>query len=223
VKPSLLDRIIGPRVSREDRSKHVFRYGTPGFLLLAARVLLLVSLFLPYWHMALHAPQYPDNLHLTAYMNHLAGDVEEIDGLNHYIGMRPLEEAAQFERSIGVFVMIGFVVLLEVASWIHSRWAVLLVLPAVLFPVVFLLDLHLWMSHFGLNLDPDAPLSSAIEPFVPPILGTGVIGQFKTVASPGAGLILSSIASIVLILALFFHRRAYLPLVRAHAGAVKGR
>lgn len=223
MKPSLLDRIIGPRVSREDRSKHVFRYGTPGFLLLAARVLLLVSLFLPYWHMALHAPQYPDNLHLTAYMNHLAGDVEEIDGLNHYIGMRPLEEAAQFERSIGVFVMIGFVVLLEVASWIHSRWAVLLVLPAVLFPVVFLLDLHLWMSHFGLNLDPDAPLSSAIEPFVPPILGTGVIGQFKTVASPGAGLILSSIASIVLILALFFHRRAYLPLVRAHAGAVKGR
>lgn len=209
---NIIDRVVGPRVPRDD--KRALRYGTPGLLLLAARVLLLVSLFLPYWHMELHAPQYPDNLHLTAYMNHLAGDVAEIDGLNHYIGMRPLEEAAEFEREIGVYVMIGFVVLLELASFIHSRWAVLLVLPAVLFPAVFLLDLHLWMSHFGMNLDPEAPLSNSIEPFVPPILGTGVIGQFKTVAAPGAGLILSTTASVVLILALFFHRRAYLPLVR---------
>ena len=209
-----LDRILGPRVDPAERAGRGFRYGTPGFLLLAARVLLLVSLFLPYWHMELHAPQYPDNLHLTAHLNHLSGDVAEIDGLNHYIGMRPLGEAAQVERSIGVFVMIGFVVLLEVAGWIHSRWAVLLVVPAILFPAVFLLDLHLWMSHFGLNLDPDAPLSNAVDPFVPPILGTGLVGQFKTVATPGIGLVLSGVASVVLVLSLYFHRRAYLPLVR---------
>lgn len=215
MKSSFLERIIGPRVNPEERSRHGLRYGMPGFLLLAARVLLLVSLFLPYWHMELHAPQYPDNLHLTAYMNHLTGDVAEIDGLNHYIGMRPLEEAAQFERSIGVYVMIFFVILLEFAGWIHSRWAVLLVLPALLFPAVFLLDLHLWMSHFGMNLDPDAPLSNAVEPFVPPILGTGMVGQFKTVAMPGAGLILATIASLTIIASLFFHRRAYLPLTQS--------
>lgn len=215
MKPSLLDRIIGPRVSPDDQAKHSIRFGTPGTLLLIARVLLLVSLFLPYWHMELFAPQYPENLTLTAYVNHLSGDVAEIDGLNHYIGMRPLEEAAQVERSIGVYLLIGFVVLLELAGFIHSRWAVLLVLPCLLFPAVFLVDLHLWMSHFGMNLDPDAPLSSAIDPFVPPVLGTGVIGQFKTVASPGAGLILATVASVVLLTALFFHRRAYLPLVRA--------
>lgn len=220
MKFSLIDRIIGPRVSREELAGRSIRYGAPGAFMLAARVLLLVSLFLPYWHMELHAPQYPDNLHLTAYMNHLAGDVAEIDGLNHYIGMRPLHEAAQLERTLGVFIMIGFVVLLELASFIHSRWAVLLVLPAVLFPGVFLLDLHLWMSHFGMNLDPHAPLSNAIEPFVPPILGTGVIGQFKTVAWPGVGLIVAAVASGLLIVALYFHRRAYLPLVRAQrAGA----
>lgn len=211
----MIRRIIGPRVSPDDYARRSLRYGTPGFLLLVARVLLLVSLFLPYWHMELHAPQYPNNLHLTAYLNHLSGDVEEIDGLNHYIGMRPLEEAAQVERSIGVYIMIFFVVLLELASYIHSRWAVLLVAPVILFPGVFLLDLHLWMSHFGMNLDPHAPLSSAIEPFVPPILGTGVIGQFKTVASAGIGLVMAAIASVTLILALFFHRRAYLPLFRA--------
>jgi len=211
---SLLDSILGPRVHPLEASKHSMRYGTPGFLLLVARVLLLVSLFLPYWHMELQAPQYPDGLHMTAHLNALSGDVAEIDGLNHYIGMRSLYEAAEIERMVGVFVMIAFVVMLELAAYIHTRWAVILVVPVVFFPVVFLLDLHLWMKHFGLNLDPHAPLSNAVKPFVPTAMGKGGIGQFVTIATPGAGLILASIASFVLILALFFHRRAYLPLIK---------
>ncbi|MBZ0172445.1 MAG: hypothetical protein K8E66_08705, partial [Phycisphaerales bacterium] len=89
----------------------------------------------------------------------------------------------------------------------------------VLFPVVFLLDLHLWMRHFGLNLDPDAPLSNAIKPFVPTALGEGGIGQFRTVASVGVGLWFATAASVLIIIALFFHRRAYLPLVRERASA----
>ncbi|MBX3354018.1 MAG: hypothetical protein KF684_13895 [Phycisphaeraceae bacterium] len=215
VKPTLLDRILGPRVDPAERSAHSLRYGAPGFLLLTARVLLLVSLFLPYWHMELHAPQYPENLRLIAYLNHLSGDVVEIDGLNHYIGMRSLEEAAQFERSVGVYAMIAMVVMLELSAYLHTRWAAALAVPVILFPGVFLLDLHLWMRHFGTNLDPHAPLSSAIQPFVPPILGTGLVGQFKTVAWPGGGLLLAAAASVTIVVALFFHRRAYLPLVKA--------
>jgi len=213
---SFIDRIIGPRVSQTDREKHGIRYGTPGFFLLLARILILVSLFLPYWNMTLVAPQYPEDLHLIGYINQLSGDVAEIDSLNHYIGMRPLGEAAQLERRYGVFVMILFVVLLELASFIHSRWAVLLILPVLFFPAIFLLDLHLWMSHFGLNLDPDAPLSNSIDPFVPPVLGTGMVGQFKTVAVPGVGMILATIASFFMLVAMFFHRRAYLPLIKAN-------
>lgn len=210
-----IERMIGPRVPIEELRRRGLRYGAPGLLLLAARVLILASLFLPYWHMELVAPQYPDNLHLTAYVNHLAGDVAEIDNLNHYIGMRSLHEAAQLERRFGVFVLIGLAVLLELAAWVHNRWAALLVLPAASFPAVFLIDLHLWMSHFGQNLDPEAPLSSAIEPFVPPILGTGGIGQFETVASAGVGLIMATVASCLMLAALFFHRRAYKPLIDA--------
>ena len=212
--PRFLRKLVGPRVPDDVRRHAPLRFGTPGAMLLIARVLILVSLFLPYWHMELHAPQYPENLQLTAYVNHLQGDVVEIDGLNHYIGMRPLGEAAQIERAYGVFAMILLVVLMELAAYIHSKWAALLVVPAALFPGVFLVDLYLWMRHFGLNLDPHAPLSSAIEPFVPPVLGTGVIGQFKTVATPGVGLIMAAVASAIMLAALFFHRRAYLPLVR---------
>ncbi len=217
VSARIIERIIGPRIGPEETAGHALRYGAPGFLLLVARVLLLVSLFLPYWHMELQAPQYPSGLHMTAHLNHLSGDVAEIDGLNHYIGMRSLYEAAEIERDVGVFLMIAFVVLLELAAFVHSRWAVLLVLPVVLFPAVFLVDLHLWMRHFGLNLDPSAPLSNAIKPFVPTAIGRGGIGQFATIATPGLGLILATIASAVLIAALFFHRRAYMPLVKARS------
>ncbi len=216
----ILSRIVGPRVGPEEIRGHGLRFGAPGFLLLVARVLILVSLFLPYWHMELVAPQYPDNLHLTAHVNQLSGDVAEIDGLNHYIGMRPLEEAARFERSVGVYVLIALVILLELAAYIHSRWAALLVIPTVLFPAIFLLDLHLWMSHFGQNLDPDAPLSNAVEPFVPPILGTGLVGQFKTIAMPGIGLYLATAASLIIVVALVFHRAAYRPLTLKRTGDV---
>jgi hypothetical protein len=209
----LFQSIAGPRVSDEELVQHRLRYRLPGTLLLVARVFILVSLFLPYWHMVLVAPQYPDNLQLTAYVNHLAGDVSEIDSLNHYIGMRPLNDAARFERIVGVYVLIGLVVFLEIAAWMHSRWSALLVIPTILFPGVFLLDLYLWMSHFGQNLDPLAPLSSAIDPFVPPILGKGVVGQFETHASAGAGLMLATAASVIIVVALYFHRRAYKPIV----------
>jgi hypothetical protein len=87
---------------------------------------------------------------------------------------------------------------------------------------VFLVDLQLWMRHFGLNLDPQAPLSNAVKPFVPTALGKGGIGQFVTIATPGMGLYLACLASLMLIVALYFHRRAYLPLVRAQAVSGEG-
>jgi hypothetical protein len=177
-----------------------------------ARVLLIMSLFLPYWHMRLNAPQYPDGLHLAAYVNTLTGDVAEIDGLNHYIGMRPLGDAAKLEKAVAVWAMIALVLLVEGAVYLHSRWALLLVIPAVTFPFFFLADMWFWMNHFGQNLDPKAPLSNAIEPFTPPILGTGKIGQFETIASMGWGLILAFAAAGVILIAMFLHRAAYKPL-----------
>jgi len=192
--------------------KHKWRYRMPGLVLMLARILLLVSIFLPYWYMELEAPQYPGGLHVTAYVNHLTGDVAEIDSLNHYIGMRPLEEAAVLERTLGVWMIIAMVLLVESAARIRTKWAALLLMPAIFFPAVFLIDLHLWLSYFGQNLDPTAPLSSSIKPFTPPVLGVGVVGQFRTVASAGEGWWLAVTGGVLMIVALFFHRRAYKPL-----------
>ncbi len=204
--------LIGPRIPLEELQAHRWRYLTPTFILMLARVLLLLSIFLPYWHMELEAPQYPNGLFLTAYVNHLQGDVKEIDGLNHYIGMRPLEQAAAFERAASVWLIVAMFLLVEGAAFIHSKWAVLLALPAVGFPAGFLVDLHFWMKTFGQNLDPSAPLSASVKPFIPTVLGEGGIGQFKTYADLGWGYWLAVGCAVLTIIGFVFHRRAYRPL-----------
>lgn len=208
-----LDRFLGPRVPSDDKSAGRMRYFIPTGLFVAAAVLLVTSIFLPYWSLTLNAPQYPKGLTIHAYLNRLEGDVAEIDGLNHYIGMRPLNEAAQFERSISIIGVVAVALLILAAVVVHTRWVVLLVLPALLFPAIFLIDLQFWMANFGRNLDPTAPLSSSVKPFVPPVLFEGTIAQFSTWAMPGAGLWLALAASALIAVGLYFHRRAYKPLV----------
>ncbi len=217
---TFIQNILGPRVPTEEFAARAGRYRAPALLFLAARLSLLISIFLPYWKMTLEAPQYPQGLHVHAYVNHLTGDVREVDGLNHYIGMRPLNEAAQLERSLSVAVIIALMLLVEGAVYVHTRWAALLAAPAILFPLFFLADLYYWLHDFGRNLDPHAALSNAIKPFTPPLLGTGAIGQFRTIASAGPGLILGTVAGIMLVAGLYFHRRAYKPLVEARQAAV---
>jgi len=208
-----MERLVGPRLSAEDLERRRARFAVPSLLLAAAAVLLLISIFLPYWHMVLEAPQYPGGLRVEAFLNRLEGDVREIDGLNHYIGMRPLGEAASLERTLSVFAVAAIGLLVIGAIFIHNRNALWLALPGLLFPAVFLGDLAFWLRSFGTNLDPRAPLSSSIKPFVPPVHGVGKVGQFATVATPGAGLILAALAALLIALGLWFHRRAYKPLV----------
>lgn len=212
---SPLKHVIGPRIPHEELQERRWRYRIPNILLTIARVMILSSIFLPYWRMTLHAPQYPDGLHVTAFVNHLTGDVAEIDALNHYIGMRRLEEAAQFERAASVWLIIAMVLFIEGAGFIRTKWIAILAAPAIFFTPFFLLDLYFWLSHFGQNLNPEAPLSASIKPFTPPVLGTGNVGQFETIASAGEGFYLAAAAGVVIIFALFFHRRAYKPWVDA--------
>lgn len=216
---SVFQKIFGPRVPSDTDESERKRYLIPTLLFATAAILLIISVFLPYWEMELHAPQYPKGLHITAYVNRLTGDVFEIDGLNHYIGMRPLDEAAQFEKSISMIGIVSVSLLVLAAILVHTKWVVLLALPAILMPVMFLADLQWWLRKFGTELDPAAPLSSAIEPFVPSVLGRGVIAQFETVATPGIGLYLAILASVLVIMGLYFHRQAYKPLVEQTKGA----
>jgi hypothetical protein len=219
---TIWSELCGPRVSTAELQEKGMRYAAPAIALSLARIALLASIFLPYWHIQLFAPQYPGGLRVSAHVNRMEGDVREIDGLNHYIGMRPLGEAAKLERSLSIFALISLVLLVEGAMYIHSKWAAVFAIPAILFPVIFLADLYYWLNNFGQNLDPTAALSSSIRPFTPPLLGTGLIGQFKTQASMGLGLQLAIGASLLTIVGLYLHRRAYKPLFDAMRAQQQG-
>lgn len=212
---SEMEKFIGPRIPADELKTHRMRYIIPTLLFVAAAVLLIISIQRPWWRLKLNAPQYPAGLYVTAYVNRMTGDVAEIDGLNHYIGMRPLAEAAVLEQSISVFGIVALALLILAAVFVHNKWAALLALPALLLPAFFLIDLQFWLANFGLNLDPNAALSSSVEPFVPPVLWTGTIAQFSTVPRLLSGFWLSLWASGLILVGLFFHRRAYKPLVEA--------
>lgn len=163
----------------------------------AAAILLAASILFPYWELRLNAPQYPRGLYMTVYIDHIRGDIREIDGLNHYIGMAPLGQAAQLERNVAMAAMSALIGGLAVAAVLRPRWAALLGLPAVLLPPVFLADLFYWLRHFGQNLDPKAALADAIPPFTPRILGHGAIAQFSTDAMVQSGFWLALAAAVL--------------------------
>ncbi|MBP7184847.1 MAG: hypothetical protein KBA06_05020, partial [Saprospiraceae bacterium] len=80
-------------------------------LLLLASIFILISIFLPIWRIDLDAPQYPEGLRLLIFANHLGGDVEIINGLNHYIGMKTLH-ANEFIEFTVLPYLLGFFALL---------------------------------------------------------------------------------------------------------------
>lgn len=219
---SVLSRVLGPRVSKEEMAEHAEMYRKPSRLIVISAILILISLLLPYWVLNLKAPQFPDGLTVTAYVNRLEGDVGELEGLNHYVGLGSFEDAAVFERSIAIVAIVGLVLLLLAGLYIHSRWVLVMTLPALLFPIIFLVDLQYWLYDFGHNLDPLAPLAAAVGEFTPPIFGPAEIAQFNTLALPGVGLVLAFLASALLGYALVLHRRAYKPLLEAMEREVEG-
>jgi hypothetical protein len=195
--------------------RRLIDYLLPSALLMLAALIIMISMFVPYWSMTMEAPQYPDGLVVNVYVNRLEGDMREIDELNHYLGMPPLDEGGQLERTISIYAITAMGLLLIASVFIHNQWAAVLALPLLGYPFVFLADLFYILYTYGHSIDPNSALGGAIDPFTPPIFGRGVVGQFATVARPEIGLYLVVVAVITVLLGLWFHRRAYKPIVDA--------
>jgi len=166
-----------------------------------AGLLLLASLPLPWWQFKVIAPQYPKGLKVSVYVNRLEGDVREISLLNHYIGMKSLEDAAQIERKIAIPGILLTVLLLLVAAFLPPKFSILLSLPALLLPFAFAGDLFFWLWHYGTHLDPEAPIR--LPPFIPKIIGTGKVAQFQTFAKFQIGFYLALIAAALVVVNYF--------------------
>ncbi len=208
-------------------TRRLFDYLLPSALLMLAALVLMISMLLPYWTMNLKAPQYPKGLKVDVFVNHIEGDVREIDSLNHYLGMPPLDEGGKIERALSVLGIVTLGLLLIAGVFVHNQWAALLAIPTLVYPLIFLADLWLILYQYGHSIDPKSALGGAIQPFTPPIFGEGKIGQFGTVATPGVGLMLAFVSIGIVLIGLWFHRAAYKPIadarrfVRAQEGKAK--
>lgn len=188
-------------------------------LSLAAVALWIAAYFQPWWQFYLFAPQYPKGLILDISLTGLGGDYKEINMLNHYIGMKGLDEAAALERQLAVYG-VGLVAVLSAALMlvVGRRWNWLVVVPGLAFPLGFVGDSMAWLYHFGHSLDRHAPLN--IPAFTPAFFGWGKIGQFSTYAMPLTGFWLALAALGAMVAAMVWRYRICrtCPLVAACAG-----
>ena len=76
---------------------------------------LIAVFFLPAWRIDLFAPQYPEGLTMNIWINGLTGQVDIINGLNHYIGMKPITvdmfpEFKFLPYVVGFYMLLGMIV-----------------------------------------------------------------------------------------------------------------
>lgn len=185
-------------------------------LLIVVGTSALVALLLPWWHITMHAPQYPDGLNVTVGLFSVSGDVAEVDDLNHYIGFRPLGTIAQEERKAAWLAIPAALLPLLGALGFLRRWAWLTSIPTALVGPFFVVDLATWMWYAGHHLDPHAALSSSVAPWTPHFLGSGGVGQFHTFAMFDIGFLCATIATAASVwLVATSIRRAPLPVMHA--------
>lgn len=161
--------------------------------------LFLASYTQPLWVTRFTAPQYPYGLTLKVYVDRVAGDTQEVDLLNHYVGLRPIAKMAPLERSVS-FAVLVIVSLLAVQAAVMRRplWQILFLVPLLLFPVVALVDLHAWLWYAGHSLDPESPLASSVKPFTPKLIGSQQIANFEVTSGLGAGIYLQLAGALLL-------------------------
>ncbi|MBO9634502.1 MAG: nitrous oxide reductase accessory protein NosL [Chitinophagaceae bacterium] len=161
---------------------------TAKYITALAALLLIAVLFFPMWKIELSAPQYPEGLELRIYPHKLGGDVEVVNGLNHYIGMRTLHtrDFVEFIVLPWIFGILSFFGLLSIV--INRRWFMLLWAGFFfLFAIVAMVDFYRWEYNYGHNLDPAAPIQVPGMSYQPPLIGFKQLLNFGAYSIPDTG------------------------------------
>jgi copper chaperone NosL len=147
---------------------------------------LVPSLILPVWKITLNAPQYPGGLDLMIYAQELRGDLDEVNILNHYIGMAEIRPDEFREFVFIPFFILRFIAFAVLASLVgRMPIAAIGYIDFALFGAVMMFDFQTWLTRFGQGLAQGAPLT--IDPFTPRFFGTTEIGQFTVDSYPALG------------------------------------
>ncbi len=149
---------------------------------------LIAVFFLPVWRIDLFAPQYPEGLTMFIWINNITGQVDIINGLNHYIGMKHINVAMFPEFKFLPFV-VGFFMLLGMIAAITGRRKFLfyyLILTAI-GGAMAMFDFYKWGYNYGHNLDPNAPIQVPGLTYQPPLVGHKRLLNFDAYSFPDVG------------------------------------
>lgn len=158
------------------------------WLLFLGAAALIVTLFVPLWRIDLDAPQYPEGLVLKIYPHKLGGDVEIINGLNHYIGMQTLHTESFIEFTVLPYIIGVFSFLLLLTILVNRKKGLYFLFGAfVLFGIIAMYDFWRWEYNYGHNLDPNAAIIVPGMAYQPPLIGFKQLLNFGAYSIPDTG------------------------------------
>ncbi|HEX6813816.1 MAG TPA: hypothetical protein VF384_19500 [Planctomycetota bacterium] len=158
---------------------------------------LLLSFAFPLWRISMKAPQYPNGLSMDIYSYKLVGgndghDVKEINGLNHYIGMRAITREELRDLDWMPFGLAAMALLaLRAALLGNVRTMIDLSMIAAYISVTAFGRFLCMLWEFGHELDPKAAVT--IEPFMPVVIGSKQVANFMTRSMPQWGSVLMGV------------------------------
>jgi copper chaperone NosL len=194
-------------------------------ILMIIGAFLLLGLFkFPLWNIMLGAPQYPEPLGLNIYITGLEDmnefDIKNIDGLNHYIGMKTLPkpqdmwEFSVFPIVIGGMAVSGmFIGLLGFFKKAGYKWFLGWFVIMSILGVLGMYDFNAWMIDYGTNLDPNAIMKlqnadGTPMSYKPPLFGHQKLLNFDAYSYPRLGGYLMGVGMFTVLLGYFVGKRA---------------
>ncbi|TDI79881.1 MAG: hypothetical protein E2O83_03925 [Bacteroidetes bacterium] len=183
----------------------------PKILIILGSVLLLGTFLSPIWRITLEAPQYPGGITMYIWINKISGNqpgtLQNINILNHYIGMKMIEPESIPELKYFPKVIIGLAMLGIVFGFINNKklflvWGMIIIILGIL----GIYDFYLWEYDYGHNLADDAAIKIPGQTYQPPLFGSKMLLNFNAISYPYYGSIFIGL-SLALSFAAFFLKR----------------
>lgn len=174
-------------------------------LILIIALSLVILYFVPLWNIELDAPQYPEGLGMQIWLDKMTGDLNTINGLNHYIGMKIIEPDSIEELKLMPFI-IGFIILFGIIVFIFNKKGLLLswILIIIIIGTVGMYDFWTWEYDYGHNLDPTAAIKVPGMNYQPPLIGSKQLLNFNASSTPDIGGYILFAVGIIAILVLIY-------------------
>lgn len=157
-------------------------------IMILSAIALALVLIVPLWRIELDAPQYPEGLSLLIYPSNLGGNIDIINGLNHYIGMKTLHASDFIEFKVLPYI-IAFFGLFALLVSIIGKQKLLYVFFAsfVSFGIIAMADFWRWEYNYGHDLNPEAAIVVPGMAYQPPLIGFKQLLNFGAYSMPDKG------------------------------------